>query len=1063
MVIRIRSRVMQKTVFVLLCLSLVIPCQAQAFIANPDGSDDCSTIQLSDPNETDLDVKPHTVGGRINTGAYEYNHIPIANAGPGKYTTGLTYLDASASYDPDGCGTLWYRWRQISGPPVAIGNPNAPRLQLTFTQTNAIQEFKFELVVGNDMAESLPDIVKVTVVPLCPYSDTMNLETGVFDPNKPTLVFFAGGDCSTGGIPNSGFLYSSPLWRNANIINFTHYGPPYERCGDILIAYLSGVAPDYKQLIQTAGFSTGNIPAMKVAVYLNRTYNDARYAVNHITLLDATCYYLGPEAEDFLSHPVEDEQCWIENYYREIGHAKYIPGALNVYMLPPPTDHYGVAFWYKSSIDPESSVWDSNDIFNNGITAGGYYSVAGPGKNLQISPVGDNYSFRCTGGFSQDDNYRGSGHLIEFGRTGRVPELPLLIGPADCEIVDSNGALLTCLESKNAAGYRLIFGPDPDHMVYLVSDTSHPPDEIITVFPFEQTFWTIEVYDRFGSTIYADPVCIRPQNVVPPASITNLDTGRNYPSLQAAINDAQDSERIAGSAAAYQYYSRLDFKDKNIILSSKKPGDTIPAVSGMVIRGRNQGPVVTFAGKQNAGCILEGFTITGGVGKNGGGIYCYQSSPTIRSCIITNNKAVNNGGGICCQNNSNANIINCIMTYNSAGILGGALCSDASLRPTVTNCTIVGNSAWFGSAFFISKQLIAKNCIFWDNLPSLDGIHGAGRLLYCDIQGGRAGEGNIDADPCFVNPDSSDFHLQSGSPCINTGDPAYVAGPNETDLDGRPRILLGRVDMGAYELNHIPVADAGPNQTAYAWIDGFAEVTLDGSASYDEDGDELTYIWKVDGKIITTNADGIINMLDYAAALKQSTAENLSLYLAAMAEAWLSTPASPNWNSNLDIASNDAIITIRLPVGVHTIELIVNDGIDDSEPNYTIVTVIEPLSCHLRVLPEVINRKSHQRHIMAWLTLPSEITRADVNDAVPLSLYPGGIEADGQYVFENWMGQDRHISILAFFDKAELMSAVPDNGRADLQVVGRLKSGRYLYGCDTVRIINPPCWHPHLP
>jgi hypothetical protein len=44
-----------------------------------------------------------------------------------------------------------------------------------------------------------------------------------------------------------------------------------------------------------------------------------------------------------------------------------------------------------------------------------------------------------------------------------------------------------------------------------------------------------------------------------------------------------------------------------------------------------------------------------------------------------------------------------------------------------------------------------------------------------------------------------DYHLLPDSPCIDAGDPGYVAEPNETDLDGKPRIINGRIDMGAYE------------------------------------------------------------------------------------------------------------------------------------------------------------------------------------------------------------------------------------------------------------------------
>jgi len=66
---------------------------------------------------------------------------------------------------------------------------------------------------------------------------------------------------------------------------------------------------------------------------------------------------------------------------------------------------------------------------------------------------------------------------------------------------------------------------------------------------------------------------------------------------------------------------------------------------------------------------------------------------------------------------------------------------------------------------------------------------------------GLGGQGNIGADPLFVAPDSNDFHLLPDSPCINAGDPDYVAGPDETDIDGELRVMLGRIDMGADEFN----------------------------------------------------------------------------------------------------------------------------------------------------------------------------------------------------------------------------------------------------------------------
>jgi hypothetical protein len=58
------------------------------------------------------------------------------------------------------------------------------------------------------------------------------------------------------------------------------------------------------------------------------------------------------------------------------------------------------------------------------------------------------------------------------------------------------------------------------------------------------------------------------------------------------------------------------------------------------------------------------------------------------------------------------------------------------------------------------------------------------------------GSGNFTNDPCFINPSTGNFHLQSLSPCINAGSSNAVG---STDLDGNPRLVGGFVDLGAYE------------------------------------------------------------------------------------------------------------------------------------------------------------------------------------------------------------------------------------------------------------------------
>jgi len=132
------------------------------------------------------------------------------------------------------------------------------------------------------------------------------------------------------------------------------------------------------------------------------------------------------------------------------------------------------------------------------------------------------------------------------------------------------------------------------------------------------------------------------------------------------------------------------------------------------------------------------------------------------------------------------------------------------------------------------------------------------------------------------------------------------------------------------------------------------------------------------------------------------------------------------------------------------------------EPNYPRLwweECPEPVEVRLWIFPQVINRHSRLKRIMAWLHLPEGITKDQISDE-PLVLYPqgdpNGIKAIRQFVFEHGRLSRRRASIFAFFDKAQLMEVVPDNGRVQLDVVGRLTTSQYIYGSDTVWIKGWP-------
>lgn len=57
-----------------------------------------------------------------------------------------------------------------------------------------------------------------------------------------------------------------------------------------------------------------------------------------------------------------------------------------------------------------------------------------------------------------------------------------------------------------------------------------------------------------------------------------------------------------------------------------------------------------------------------------------------------------------------------------------------------------------------------------------------------------------------------------------------------------------------------PTADAGPDQTLTADGSGFATVTLDGSASFDPDGEIVSYVWTLDGVEIATGVSPAVTL-----------------------------------------------------------------------------------------------------------------------------------------------------------------------------------------------------------
>ncbi len=263
--------------------------------------------------------------------------------------------------------------------------------------------------------------------------------------------------------------------------------------------------------------------------------------------------------------------------------------------------------------------------------------------------------------------------------------------------------------------------------------------------------------------------------------------------------------------------------------------------------------------------LLDGFTIRDGYAENwqinnelydrGGGIYNFNSDPTLTNLILQNNSAYSFGGGI--YNDSDPTLMNLTFLNNSVDRYGGGMYNEGGGNPTLTNVTFSNNAATLGGGMYsigggkpvltdvtfaynvaiqngggmgnsqgsnsvlknvtfsnntagyfgggianVSSNPVLTNVILWGNGTEIYNNSSSPVVAHSIVQGGYAGIGNLNVDP-KLGPlqDNGGFTqtmaLLSGSSAIDTGSDADCPA---TDQRGVNRPQGSHCDIGAFEV-----------------------------------------------------------------------------------------------------------------------------------------------------------------------------------------------------------------------------------------------------------------------
>ncbi len=316
-------------------------------------------------------------------------------------------------------------------------------------------------------------------------------------------------------------------------------------------------------------------------------------------------------------------------------------------------------------------------------------------------------------------------------------------------------------------------------------------------------------YEFYPDFVYVDDDAIGDPRPGDPNVSDPCENGTEvnpFDSIQEAIDMAGGGVTIIIADGVYtgKGNKNIDFKGKAITVIGENGAENT------IIDCENDGRGFYFHRNEGPNSRLQEVTIRNG-GSSCAGILCEGSSPTIVSCILTNNSG-GADGGIFCDNGSNPVISDCSFIGNSGLFSSGVRCDDNS-SPTITNCTFTACSG--ATVLFFehgsNSSATVNNCLFWDNNvnvvitaeTSCDGV----TIGNCIINDNNSRAINCSGSPVITNCtiiNNTDIGQKGAIQCESGGNPAISNcifrsnTPEEIYIDGSgaPVITYSNVQGG---------------------------------------------------------------------------------------------------------------------------------------------------------------------------------------------------------------------------------------------------------------------------